>query len=744
MSQTVLPEGFSRVDDVLAPFRGRLGVLRSRVRRGVLLEGAGFLLPVFLGYWLLTLWLDRWLRLETPARAVLLALWAAWTVRRLLRLVVRPLRSSLVDEELALAVERASPGLGQRFISAIQFAKRLESGETRGDSPALMAAAVAALPAALAAPDMDRALRREKVRRAGSIALLASAVLAAGWAVDPSTFAIWARRNLLLSSSVEWPRFTRLSFLGVREGRLVAPRGDDLTLRVRAGGVVPEQVFLEYAFENGGSATEPMIQNTGEDVFTYTFPGLMDPVRVRAEGGDGQTPFLHVVLVDRPVPESLELLLRYPAYMAKDAHRVSEDAAELTLPRGAVLEVEARSSKRLVKAALAVGDGGGTAAELSPDGRGIRGRIEPGRSGLFKIRMLDEDGLTEGPGRQLLLRVVDDRPPKLRARVRGLGTRITPMARIPVELTVTDDFGLGGIRLDWAKGKSAAVGSGGARFEEGKAAGLEDFEAGLPAFDRKVVFDLLPMMKNSEALLDPGNPVLPGDFLAIRFEARDRKPLEGGGVGQVSRSDAYTFKVVTPSELLKELLRRQNEQRLEFAKVLKRHEEDAADFRDFRDLGDAGAQKEAISRRIRALGRHERHLARTVLTIERRYRQILDEMGNNRLAEESKLNRLRSRIVLPLEALGSRHMPALAKSLALYSRSERPEDRRKTESGYDEVARLMRLVLRHMTQLETFTRILNTLREVIRFEDQAAAEAKARLEREMEELFGKGGKKDKD
>lgn len=314
------------------------------------------------------------------------------------------------------------------------------------------------------------------------------------------------------------------------------------------------------------------------------------------------------------------------------------------------------------------------------------------------------------------------------------------MARIPFDLTVTDDFGLGRLGLGFAVGASAAVGGADGSYRAARAGGLDSFEAGATAFDRKVVFDLQPLLAKPEALQDPANPIRPGAFLALRFEAADRKPLGNGKTGQVSRSDTFTFRVVTPSELLRELLRRQNEQRMEFEKVFKKHRADAAEFRDLKPLGTAGQNLEKVRRRVRTLGRRQRHMARSVLTIARHYAQILDELGNNRLAEESKVNRLRSRIVLPLEGLGKRHMPALARTIGAYSRSGTTRLRENAEKGYDEITKLMRLVLRQMTQLETFTRILNTLREVIRYEDRAAAEARAALKREMEELFGKDKK----
>ena len=746
MSETKLPSTIAQeVARSLARFQANLGNLRSKVRKGILIEGLGFLAPACLLYYLVTFGLDRMLRLEMPARAVLLVLWLLWVAWGLYKKVWGPLQSRLADDELALAVERATPGLGQRFISALQFSRILVQGKVRGESQALMAEAVLLNAKELEELHFSKAIRRERLRRellmfGGGFLLI---LVAAG--ISPKTFKIWAQRNLLLSRVVDWPRKTKLRFMDAKDGVLVSPRGDDLTLQVRAEGVVPERVFIHWRFVGGSWTTEPMVQNTGENVFSVTFPGLMDPIQAWAEGGDGLTQDLFVRLVDRPMVQDLSLLVHFPKYMGKEDEALAPDAGELVVPQGASLEIKGKVSKKVTRAWVEIGGDPQGSLELVDGGLGFAGSVVPRTSGLFVVALEDESGLREGLGRRLVLQVVPDRPPRVKLVVRGVGAKITPMAKIPVEVTAVDDFGLSRIRLLFAKGKTASVGSPERikDFEETKAQGLEDFEPGSPVFDRPIVFDLLPLLKKKDALMDPANPIHPGEFLAIRVGAKDNRPQESiekgkDGTAAETISDAYAFKVVTPSELLKELLRRQNEQRLEFEKLLKQHLADAAEFRDLQDLSKAGDNKEKIRRRILTLARHQRHLGRSVGGIGRRYDAILDEMWNNRLAEESRVFRLKSRIVEPLDLLGTRHMPSLAGSVRGYARSASQGDRVLVSKGYDEVASMMRNVLRYMTRLETFTRILNTLREVIRLEEGAREKAKAALKKEMNELFGPG------
>ncbi len=740
MTDTKLPSTITgEVARSLERFRTSLGALRSKVRKGILIEGLGFVGPAFFVYYIVTFALDRMLRLEMPARAVLLVLWLIWVIRGLYTKVWVPLQTRLADDELALAVERATPGLGQRFISALQFSRTLVLGEVRGESEELMAEAVLINAKELEDLHFSKAIRRERLRREflmfGGAFLLV--LVAAG--MSPKNFKIWTQRNLLLSQTVDWPRKTHLTFLDAKDGVLVSPRGDDLTLRVRAKGVVPERVFIHWRFVGGNWTTEPMVQNTGEDIFSVTFPGLMDPIQAWADGGDGLTEDLHVRLVDRPMVQALSIKVHFPSYMGKKDETLKEDAPELVVPKGATLELTGKVSKKIAKAWVDVGGTPQGELEVVAGGEAFKGRIQPTTSGLFVVALEDKGGLREGLGRRLMLQVVPDRAPRLKLAVRGVGARITPMAKIPIEVTAVDDFGLSRLRLLFAKGKTASIGAPDQikSFRETKAEGLEDFEPGSPVFDRPITFDLLPLLKKKDALMDPSNPIRPGDFLAIRLGAKDNRPTSKDGEVETI-SDAYAFKVVTPSELLTELLRRQNEQRVEFEKLLKQHLADAAEFRDLQDLSKAGTNMDKVRRRVLTLARHQRHLGRTVTGIGRRYDAILDEMLNNRLAEEPRVFRLKSRIVEPLDLLGTRHMPSLAGSVRGYARSASVSDRALVSKGYDEVTAMMRNVLRYMTRLETFTRILNTLREVIRFEEGAREKAKAALKKEMNELFGPG------
>ncbi|MEZ5989451.1 MAG: hypothetical protein R3F30_10065 [Planctomycetota bacterium] len=758
MTSTSLPQsGSLDRSAVEASFRGSLARLRGRVRGAVFVEGLSLLLRAFLGYFALTLLVDRWLRLEQPVRVVLLAGFLAWLVVRFYQRVFTPFRQSLDDEELALAVERARPGLGQRLISGIQFQEALRQGRTHGASAGLMRQALAELAQVLPTLDFDAALRRERVRRNNRNSALAGLLLVLIAGFYPG-FGTWAWRNLLLSASVDWPRYVDIHVNGVKDGVLVLPRGDDITVEatVRVRDEVPEaeraaymptQVLLSYEFDNGASGTEPMVQNTGEDVFSYTFPSLLTEVEFEVHGGDGLSELVRVQLVDRPRLLERELTLHYPAYLGLEPLPVPADAVDLIAPIGSEIEVRAKSDVDLVSSGLSIGEGEAVPIEVAEDRRSVHGRIAPRATGVLRIRLKDVHGLGEGEADRLLIKVVPDRAPRLGNRLKGIGAKVTPQAILPMDLEVRDDFGIRGLELWWGAGDSAAIGSGTGipeGFRTARPIGMDEFEEGATEFQRRVRFDLLPLLENPEDLSAADNPIRPGQFLALRWKAWDALVPEGASEPQSAYGEAFTLKVVEPAELLAELIRRQREQRLEFERIVQDHQRDMGDFRTLDDPNTPDEKGRRIKARIADLARHQRHLARSVQNVGNRYAEILDEMRNNRLEKADTLNKLENHIVEPLEDLAKNWMPDLARRLTDYQRAGQEPLKAAASDLYDEIYRRMMRILSQMKKLESFTEILSRLKEIIRLEDDVKKMTEDRLKKSLEDLFGPqdGGKKD--
>jgi hypothetical protein len=713
--------------------------LRARARTGILIEGAACLAAVLLGFVLLSYLIDRWLELEVAFRAILLLGLVALAARVATRRLRGPLAVELDDAELTLAIERTDPGIAQSLISAVEFDRALEHGRARGQSEVLMRSVVDAAERRFAQLDFVRALDGRRVLRFGLGLGAAVAALMTFLALVPDA-GLWARRNLLLAAE-EWPRRTTLAFEGVpADGVLRIAEREDLTLRVRAAGEIPDQLELVARFAGGDRALRTM-DRTGEDRFAATLAALLEDVELQARGGDGETGTLAVRIVPRPRITDLQVRIFPPAYVDAEPSTSSDFGGELEVARGGAVELSARSSKPLRQAALVLGEGRRFAAGLGDGGLTIAVRIEPEASGSLRIDATDTDDLGPVNPPQLLIRVVEDRVPELDFESRGVGSLITANARIPGLLRLRDDFGLAtavalGRTMD-AEPPDGAEPAPEPDFAPAAVTWAGPLQVGATEQDLELVFDLEPLMVDADPD-SPRNPVHPGQLLSLRFDATDQRAPEA----QTGSTDVRTFRVVTREKLLQELRRRQEEQRRELERVLTKVVEARAELAEV--LSPTADRPEAprAALRVQTLSRQQSALGRTVQGVAERYGVVLEELGNNRLFEPNVVRGIEARIVSPLIALALDRFPESATRTALFAERGTEDTRSSAVEVYDELIAVLERVIEQMEKSESLSELVETLRIVIRTEEELARELEKLRDDEGAGIFGDPTRRD--
>lgn len=721
----------------LAPVHAQLQHQRRRARTGIWIEALGLVALLLVAYALPTLLTDRSLRLEWIYRALLLGSFLVVAVRVVLRRLLRPLEVPLTEEELALAVERGEPALRQSLISSLQFERDLASGATAVESPALKAAVVAQLRQRLAAVPFGRAIDARRVRRFAGGVVAAAAFFGAWGAIDGESLRIWAQRNVALSN-VDWPRYTVLAFAdGVDAVRL--PQGDALTVRVEvaAGGPVPDQVFVEYAFADGEAGAEPM-SLTGEREFSWTLDTVLADLRLTVQGGDSLPIGLGVTVVERPRIDDLSVRVTFPDYMEREPFDVPPTEGELRLPRGAALQLSAKSQKPLTAAFLLFGSEAKVPLALGTDGHSFRGEFAPPASGLLVVDVIDADRLGAGTPPKLLLRVGDDKPPTLEFRLRGIGTSITAHARIPGELKVRDDFGLRSVDAVQRAVDDRAPAAGAAETAPAEvpwAPAEPVFAAtlgrGAVRYETQAIVDLARWNKVPDEQ-SPENPIRPGMLFSLRFGAKDNfgpgDPHEGFG-------ETMTFRVVTRDKLVEELRRRQVEQRQELQTIAEDEHAAALELAETVNPREAGELQKQAEGRFRALARRQQALGRRVRFVGDLYQRILWEYENNRLIEANKVRQIEALITAPLESLATDAFPATSRLVEVFLQSGQETTRAEAVNGYKEIERRLAAVLKEMEQAENLAALLEELRNVIKLENDAIRDVQKRVQDREQDLF---------
>jgi hypothetical protein len=605
-----------------------LAALRRRARASLGLQGGATLAVLLISLCLLSFGLDRTLRLSWEVRAtalvaILTALgWVLWG-----RLLL-PLRADLGDAELARLVEREHPQLEWRLLSAVQFADPAwEPGPHTSLELANLVVADAERLAAeveFGAPVPSAPMVRSATR--GGAVTLAAALLLATF---PGPAATWFERNVLLSTTAEWPKDTLLELQGppLADGAVRLARGEDLTFVVLARGVIPSRVYLDTVSAVDGSRERLVLDALGDGRFRTTLEQVSESFEFTLWGGDDELGPFQAQVIRRPWITDLAFAATPPAYTGQAPRAFGVEAGALTLPQDTAVEVRVGVSKPLVKAwleELRPGEGGVARIHtgvLVPDGEGFTASLTLDQAGAGVFRVLVEDGDGYGfeqPTRFNLI-AQSDAAPELKLRLLGVGLNVTPKAKIRFAVDARDDYQLtsGALQYKGAGGDAEAEVVGGLP--------LDEILAGKVTAAPSGVLDLASL------------ELKPKMSLTLWAEATDSDP-RGPNTGA---SPSHQVRIVTAEQLLNELLRRLHEQRLELERMISEEEKLAQ--------GLSGRDETTLERAARTHADVSRTVTRAADVVD----GVVEELTSNDLLERNVWDRLRDDVAAELRRVAA-------------------------------------------------------------------------------------------
>src|SRR5690606_39220227 len=258
-------------------------------------------------------------------------------------------------------------------------------------------------------------------------------------------------------------------------------------------------------------------------------------------------------------------------------------------------------------------------------------------TGAITIDVVDLDRLGARSPPRLFVRVDADQAPSIDVRQRGIGSMVTAIARIPVELIVRDDLGLTRVSAlhrvsGRPAGEASESASAGADFGETEpetppeftplaASGLEAFVPGERELRAEVVVDLRDL-----------GSARPGQTFALRFDAADNF---GPDAPHVTEGEPAVFRVVSPEELSADLQRRQLELRRQLEGLLNQQRAARAQLAETLGPSADDPRAQAARQKLLQLAKGEREFGARAAVIAQSYAQTLDEALNNRLVEAS-------------------------------------------------------------------------------------------------------------
>lgn len=698
----------ARLREKAAPLRERLGRLRSAARRHILVRGAS-LIAIAASWIALASFLVDWtFYLERSPRGIILAVAIAGLLYFVVRRILLPLAVSLPDDDLALAVEREYPELRESLINAVQFSEYRV--DFRHDvSLELMEAVEDEAREATGRVDFLRTLDDRRRRWTLAAAVFSVIVVGTPAIIFPAYARLWFQRTVLLSEE-EWERKTSFTVRGFDDRRIWVPKGGDFAVIAEAKGLIPRRVVIRYRYESGTSG-KAVMHRLGRNEFKHEFHRILEPIRFHLRGGDGRTSPHTIDVVERPRVEEILLTGHPPAYTREAPIHVRQGHPEVRLPAGSDLKIAGKATKAIVEATVRLGEEAHP-AKIAGE-RLFTLELSPKESAPLEVRLKDPIGLEDDRPVRMHVRIVNDRPPKLKLRLQGIGDMVTPQAVVPAAIHLEDDYGIDSADLLWK------ISSG-----EGEAAiPLGGVEEGTRLSDLPYRWELSPLSLPTE------------QFLTFRVAARDYRDLPGTDGPNVGSSETYTLKVVTIDEFSTEMIRRQQEQRRELERVLAREKKDRDILRSL--AAEEAPDSKATAKALETNERSQRLAVRQADGIADRLGQILDEMLNNRVAEIQDARLIADKVIDPLRALAEGPMTESAEEIAeaRASADHSPASLLKKAETYDRIVTEMERILSNMLRIEGFTEIIARVRTIIQVHTEAREEAERLYRKKIEELF---------
>ncbi|MGB7323975.1 MAG: polyketide synthase [Rubripirellula sp.] len=759
--------------------------LRGRVRRYVVWDSALAIAAVILAAFWIGLALDylpvQLGGTEMPrlARMLLLGVVAASVIAITALMLVGRLRRPLPDDSLALLVERHHPTLGGRLVTAVQLSRPKREGDSH--SPALLNHVHREAAAEIDKVDPGKVFRWQPLVRkamvAGPLAILSLGLLI----ISPSSFARAASRLTLLSDE-PWPRRAHLEMVGVELPIVTAvdgdtsapkliefndaktvrlPRGSNPTLRIRADAETSELpiVCIVYYHTDGGTRGQSNMRRVGRITDGYQsfvldgppLAGLSESMTLDVRGLDDRLDDFRIEAITPPALTEMKVSVRYADYLrgegSGDVDLETDYQSGLRISEGSQVTMVATSSEPLGDTEVVLK----TVTDMpqpftldySDDRRQLRLTMANfDAATTVSLVPADADGISAQAPYRYFLGVVLDQPPELEMRLSGIGSAVTPIARIPVSATVVDDYGVERLTVSVtpSKGENAEGNEADNEAAASKTASVS------PKLSRdgqaKTELDLRDLVADGSL-----PELVPGGAINVIGEASDLYNLAGK---HLTRAEVFRLEVVTPEQLLARLernelaLRSRLEQTIDETRNLREtlnllrrgFNEDESQL----DETEQTRQQQIRRLRTQQSGLQASKTSEELSGIAESLDDILREMVNNRVDSLDRQERIGEGVRDPLRLIVNEPLARLRDQIVDIERSvnDSADAMAKTTASVetaDEVIARLTEVLDKMLDLESYNEILDIVRELIEDQDELLKDTKDERKKRVLNLF---------
>lgn len=250
----------------------------------------------------------------------------------------------------------------------------------------------------------------------------------------------------------------------VRPGNTDALKGESVALEaviVPANGSasLPQELQLAYAEQDVETDERRMLRPDSSGVFRFLFPPLKQTVTYAFSAGDVSSDRYTISVTDRPFVRTMAVALTPPAYSGLKRETLEENNGDLLLLPGTMVEWNIVPSKPVASASIVLKDG--AAVKMRRNGDRWTAAFAPQRASAYSVSLQDEEGNANRNVIEYSIRMLTDEHPLVEILSPGKNVDITKAMELPMQFSMTDDFGVGtlSIRYRLAQSKYASEGT---------------------------------------------------------------------------------------------------------------------------------------------------------------------------------------------------------------------------------------------------------------------------------------------
>ena len=437
--------------------RGKLAAVRSKQLGVALGTGVSWLVLVAAVLLAAGMLIDWKYDLTRAVRLLFLMVDVLVLVTIFLRYIYTPFATQMNDDEVALEVEKAAPEFRSRLIAATQFGEDGKADDTAG----VFVRALVKQTEEMAQPkNFNEIVSAEGFTRAFILALLVAGLgMLAFSKYQPDSGALLKRA--FLAQNVDVPRFTHIESITVTPGNVIA-RGDNLTieakLNLETSRVNPKTAVIAIKYASAVRAT-PHTRTNVAGVYKLQLENVRESFEVTVTANDARKT-REVKVVPRPAVREIVFEQDFPAYTGLKPQ--SRRRGDLTLLVGSKLNIKVTANKP-------VAGGYASIINAESEAKTVPMVVEGEQSSTlsvvlplrdlniigFSVKLKDKHGFESRNEAMYRITMLPDKPPVVRVLepVRK-ETKVTQRGRIPIMISVKDDYGVQGLRLMVKRGNS--------------------------------------------------------------------------------------------------------------------------------------------------------------------------------------------------------------------------------------------------------------------------------------------------